>query len=73
MILADFENRTADSSLGIAVTEAFRIDLAQSSAVALVPPARIGSALDRMRRTGRRRSISRWDKRWRSGRESGRW
>ncbi|MGH7516919.1 MAG: protein kinase domain-containing protein [Gemmatimonadales bacterium] len=50
VILADFENRTGDSTLGIAVTEAFRIDLAQSSAVVLVPPARIGSALARMRK-----------------------
>ncbi len=50
VILADFENRTGDSTLGVALTEALRVDLAQSSAVTVVPPARIASALARMRR-----------------------
>ena len=50
VILADFAEPHADSSLGIAVTEAFRVDLAQSSAVSVAPQAGSSSALARMRR-----------------------
>ncbi len=50
VLLADFNNRTADSTLGIAVTEALRTDLAQSSAVTVLPATRVRQALRRMQR-----------------------
>ncbi|MGD8727409.1 MAG: protein kinase, partial [Gemmatimonadales bacterium] len=51
LILADFENRTADSSLGTSITEALRIDLAQSPVVRLMGAAAIAEALTRMNRS----------------------
>ena len=36
LVLADFENRTADSTLGPSLTEAFRVDLSQSPTVRLL-------------------------------------
>ena len=51
LVVADFENRTSDSTLGASVTEAFRIDLAQSRVVKIVPAASINDALARMGRT----------------------
>ncbi len=48
IILADFENRTADSLMGVTITEALRIDLSQSQVVRLVDPATIEAALERM-------------------------
>jgi tetratricopeptide (TPR) repeat protein len=48
IILAQFENRTQDSLLATAITEALRVDLAQSSAVTLVEPDRIKQAMGRM-------------------------
>jgi Flp pilus assembly protein TadD/tRNA A-37 threonylcarbamoyl transferase component Bud32 len=50
VLLADFENRTGDSLLGDVVTDAFRVDLAQSTVVSLVPPERVAGAFERMRR-----------------------
>lgn len=50
LVLADFENRSADSLLGGAVTEAVRVDLSQSPAIALVPAQEVRDALLRMRR-----------------------
>ena len=50
LILADFEDRTPDSSLGTSVTEALRIDLSQSRVVRLMGVAAIGDALTRMNR-----------------------
>jgi tetratricopeptide (TPR) repeat protein len=50
LILADFENRTSDSTLGRSVTEAFRIDLSQSPVVSLVGASDVGAALQRMSR-----------------------
>ncbi|MGH7644157.1 MAG: hypothetical protein ACREMR_01090, partial [Gemmatimonadales bacterium] len=50
LVLADFENRTADSTLGPSVTEALRIDLAQSSVVTLLDAAATAAALRRMNR-----------------------
>ncbi len=50
IILSDFENRTADSSLGPTLTEAFRVDLSQSPAVKLVDAARLSEGLRRMQR-----------------------
>ena len=50
VLLADLANRTPDSSLGIAMTEALRTDLAQSSAVMVLPASRVRQALRRMQR-----------------------
>ncbi|HKV75787.1 MAG TPA: protein kinase, partial [Gemmatimonadales bacterium] len=50
MVVADFDNRTADSSLSGSITEAFRIDLGQSRVVRLLTTAQIGEALTRMQR-----------------------
>ena len=50
LIVADFENRTADSSLGASVSEAFRIDLAQTPLVRILSTADVDDALIRMRR-----------------------
>ncbi len=49
IILADFENYTGDPLLGHAATEAFRIDLSQSTVVTLVPAAQVDRALVLMR------------------------
>ncbi|MGE5803545.1 MAG: protein kinase domain-containing protein [Gemmatimonadota bacterium] len=48
LVLADFENRTRDSTLGPSVGEAFRIDLAQSPTIRLLDGAAIAGALQRM-------------------------
>lgn len=51
LILADFENRAADSTLGPTLTEAFRVDLSQSPTVKLADPEMIAQALQRMQRS----------------------
>src|SRR5216117_3374902 len=48
LVLADFENRTPDSTLGPSLTEALRVDLAQSRVVRLLDAAAVGQALGRM-------------------------
>jgi tetratricopeptide (TPR) repeat protein/tRNA A-37 threonylcarbamoyl transferase component Bud32 len=50
LILAEFENHTADSTVGETVTELLRIDLAQSPTVSLVEGRQISEALRRMQR-----------------------
>ena len=50
ILLADFLNRTTDSTLGPTLTEAFRVDLAQSPTVKLVDAQSIAAALQRMQR-----------------------
>jgi tetratricopeptide (TPR) repeat protein len=50
IVLADFETRTGDTLLAAAVTEAFRIDLAQSPLVSLADPAYVRQVLARMQR-----------------------
>ncbi|HEV2752129.1 MAG TPA: serine/threonine-protein kinase, partial [Gemmatimonadales bacterium] len=50
LVLADVENRTADSTLGPSLTEALRVDLAQSPVVRLLDAAAITQALGRMGR-----------------------
>ncbi|HKA58332.1 MAG TPA: protein kinase, partial [Gemmatimonadales bacterium] len=50
LVLAHFENRTRDSTLGPSVSEAFRIDLAQSRSIRLLDAPAITSALQRMQR-----------------------
>src|SRR5438093_5485485 len=48
LVLADFENRTTDSTLGPSLTEALRVDLAQSPVVRLLDGAAVNQALGRM-------------------------
>lgn len=50
IIVADFENRTGDRLLGEALTQAFRVDFAQSPAVTAVQPEFIRDVLSRMGR-----------------------
>ena len=50
LLLADFENRTADSTLGPSVTEAFRVDLSQSQSLRLIDGSEITDMLSRMER-----------------------
>jgi tetratricopeptide (TPR) repeat protein len=50
IILADFADRSGDSSLVAAVTEAFRVDFAQSPTVKLMDPSAIAVVLGRMDR-----------------------
>ena len=50
LVLADFENRSADSTLGPSLTEAFRVDLSQSPTVRLLDASTIADALQRMER-----------------------
>ena len=50
ILVADFDNRTADSTLGGSLTEALRVDLSQSPTVRLVDAADVGQALRRMQR-----------------------
>jgi len=50
LVVADFQNRTGDSSLAASVTEALRIDLRQSPVVKIMDAAAIGRALQRMNR-----------------------
>nr|MBA3318237.1 hypothetical protein [Gemmatimonadales bacterium] len=50
LILADFENRSPDSTLGQSLTEAFRVDLSQSPTLRLVDPQTVADALRRMER-----------------------
>src|SRR6266545_4211835 len=50
LVLADFENRSADSTLGPSLTEAFRVDLSQSPTVRLLDASAIADALQRMER-----------------------
>ena len=48
LVLADFDNRTSDSTLGQSITEALRIDLARSAVVRLIERAEISASLRRM-------------------------
>ena len=50
VILVNFQNRAADSTLGPSLTEAFRVDLSESPTVKLMDPEMIASALRRMER-----------------------
>jgi eukaryotic-like serine/threonine-protein kinase len=52
LVLSDFENRSADSTLGPSLTEAFRVDLSQSPTVRLLDASAIADALRRMERSG---------------------
>lgn len=48
ILIADFENNTADASLASTVTEVVRLDLAQSNVVRVLDREQVGDALDRM-------------------------
>jgi tetratricopeptide (TPR) repeat protein len=50
LVLADFTNRTSDSTLGASITEAFRIDLTQSPVLRLVEGNEVTSTLRLMGR-----------------------
>jgi serine/threonine-protein kinase len=50
VILADFDNRTADSTAGATVTELMRIGLSRSQMVSLVDPGQVGRILEMMER-----------------------
>jgi len=50
VVLATFDNRTTDSTIGTTVTELLRVSMSQSSLVRLMDPARLGESLQRMRR-----------------------
>jgi tetratricopeptide (TPR) repeat protein len=50
LVVADFENRSTDSSLAGSITEAFRIDLGQSPVVRILSTAEVSDALTRMKR-----------------------
>ncbi len=50
ILVAEFENQTADSLLGPTLTEALTIDLSQSNVLRLVPTADVSDALERMQR-----------------------
>jgi serine/threonine-protein kinase len=50
LLLADFENRTADTTLGPSLTEAMRVDLSQSPTLRLVDQQLVREALTRMER-----------------------
>src|SRR5437870_4172154 len=50
LVLAEFENHTSDTTLGRSVSEAFRVDLAQSPVVRLLDPSGLADALQRMNR-----------------------
>ena len=50
ILLAEFENRAPDSTLGPTLTEALRVDLSQSQTVKLLDGEAVGSALTRMQR-----------------------
>ncbi len=50
LLLADFENRAPDSTLGPSLTEAFRVDLSQSPTLRLLDAQGVADALGRMQR-----------------------
>ncbi|OYV62093.1 MAG: hypothetical protein B7Z72_15375, partial [Gemmatimonadetes bacterium 21-71-4] len=50
ILVADFDNRSTDPSLGRSLTEAFRIDLSQSPVVRVLTGDEIGAVLRRMER-----------------------
>jgi tetratricopeptide (TPR) repeat protein/tRNA A-37 threonylcarbamoyl transferase component Bud32 len=48
VIVAEFDNQTSDATLGTTVTEAFKIDLSQSSAIRLFDRSQVVAGLQRM-------------------------
>jgi eukaryotic-like serine/threonine-protein kinase len=52
ILLSDFQSPTGDAELAAVVTEAFRVDVAQSPMLTLVAPSLVQDALRRMGHTG---------------------
>ena len=52
ILLAEFDNRASDSTLGPTLTEALRVDLSQSSTVKLMNAEAVSDALKRMQKPG---------------------
>ncbi len=50
IVIADFDNRTSDSTLGPTVTQLLRIDLAQSPPISVMEPSQVSQVLGRMQR-----------------------
>ena len=50
IVIADFDNRTNDSTLGLTVTQLLRIDLAQSPAILVMESSQVSDVLTRMQR-----------------------
>lgn len=50
IVLADFESHASDTTLGSTLTEAFRVDLSQSTTVKLLDTRQISNALQRMQK-----------------------
>lgn len=50
IVIADFENRTNDTTLGPTATQLLRIDLAQSPTISVMEPSQISQVLERMQR-----------------------
>jgi tetratricopeptide (TPR) repeat protein len=48
LLVADFVNKAADTTLGSSLTEAFRIDLAQSRVISVLGTTAVSAALSRM-------------------------
>ena len=54
VVVAEFDNRTADSTLGASVSEALRIDLSQSPVITVLGAQEMAQTLGRMGRAGAR-------------------
>ena len=50
IVIADFANRTADTTLGLTVTQLLRIDLAESPSLSVMEPGQVSEVLARMQR-----------------------
>jgi hypothetical protein len=51
LLIADFLDTGRDTALAIAITDAFRVDLAQSPNVRVMTPRQVRGALERMERS----------------------
>ncbi len=51
LVIADFVDTDGDTALAVAITEAFRVDLAQSPNVRVLTPRQVRSALERLERS----------------------
>ncbi len=51
LLIADFTDTGGDSALAVAITDAFRVDLAQSPNVRVMTPRQVRGALERMERS----------------------
>lgn len=51
LLIADFTDTGGDTALAVAITEAFRVDLAQSPNVRVMTPRQVRGALERMERS----------------------